>query len=260
MTTRILIALVHLALLVGLRAAEPKNLQLFLLVGQSNMAGRGKVEPQDRKPHPRMWMLDADDHWVPAVDPMHHDKPAAAGVGPGRAFAIALADADPDIEIGLIPCAHGGSPISAWMPGAAYPPTHSHPWDDAIRRTRIAMKSGTLKGILWHQGESDCKPALAAAYEGKLHELIARFRKDLNAPAVPFVAGQMGQFPEKPWDAGKKQVDQAHRELPAKVPHTGFASSDGLHHRGDALHFDSASSRTLGQRYAAAFLKITAKK
>jgi hypothetical protein len=70
----------------------------------------------------------------------------------------------------------------------------------------------------------------------------------------------MGRFEEKPWNAAKKQVDQAQQDLPGKAPNTGFASSDGLHHRGDALHFDSDSCRKLGQRYAEAFLKITAKK
>ena len=56
---------------------------LFLLVGQSNMAGRGKVEPQDTVPIPRVLMLDKQRTWVPAVDPMHFDKPIA-GVGLGR--------------------------------------------------------------------------------------------------------------------------------------------------------------------------------
>lgn len=259
MITKLIVAFALVASSAMSRAGEPKNLQLFLLAGQSNMAGRGKVTPEDQKPLPRVWMLNADDQWVPAIDPMHRDKPAA-GVGPGRAFALALAEAYPDIKIGLIPCAQGGSPIAAWLPGVSFKQTNSHPWDDAIRRTKIAMKSGTLKGILWHQGESDCTPALAPAYEGKLHDLIARFRKELNAPEIPFIAGQMGQFNEKPWNAAKKQVDQAHRDLPGKIPNTGFASSDGLHHRGDALHFDSDSCRKLGQRYAEAFRKVTEKK
>lgn len=258
-----LLALACLALITlvagpTVRAAEPKNLQLFLLVGQSNMAGRGKVAPEDQQPHPRVWMLNAAGKWVPAVDPMHFDKPGA-GVGPGRAFALALAAADPGVEIGLIPCAHGGSPIAAWQPGAFYQPTKSHPWDDAIRRTKIAMKSGTLKGILWHQGESDCAAGPAATYERKLHELIARFRTELNAPNLPFIAGQMGQFEEKPWSDGKKQVDQAHQDLVKKIPHTGFASAAGLHHKGDAVHFDSDSYRTLGKRYAEAYLKLVPK-
>src|SRR4051794_10431428 len=83
--------------------APPQNvpLQLFLLIGQSNMAGRGKVEPQDRVPHPRVWVLDKDDQWAPAIDPLHFDKPKVAGVGLGSRFGRTLADADPSIHVGL---------------------------------------------------------------------------------------------------------------------------------------------------------------
>ena len=56
---------------------------LFLLVGQSNMAGRGKVEPQDTVPIPRVLMLDKQRTWVPAVDPMHFDKPIAGSASAG---------------------------------------------------------------------------------------------------------------------------------------------------------------------------------
>ena len=91
-------------------------MHLFLLVGQSNMAGRGKVEPQDTVPIPRVLMLDRQRTWVPAVDPMHFDKPVA-GVGLGRSFAARIADAHADVTIGLIPAAVGGSPIDAWQPG-----------------------------------------------------------------------------------------------------------------------------------------------
>ena len=242
---------VNVAMLLG--AEPPTNLHLFLLVGQSNMAGRGTVEAQDKEPHPRVWTLNAEDQWVPAVDPLHNDKPKVVGVGLGRSFALALAEKHPDWQIGLIPCAHGGSPIDAWQPGVAYEPTKGHPWDDAIRRARIAMKSGQLAGILWHQGESDSKEGLAETYAEKLHALISQFRKTLNAPEVPFIAGQMGQFSEKPWSEAKKVVDQAHRQLPEQVPNSAFVASDGLAHRGDAVHFDSASYRELGRRYAAAF-------
>lgn len=97
-----------------LPAAElpPKEkFHLFLLAGQSNMAGRGAIAPEDKVPHPRVLMLDRNGNWVPAVDPVHFDKPFA-GVGPGRRFAILLAESDPSITVGLIPAACGGSPLS----------------------------------------------------------------------------------------------------------------------------------------------------
>jgi hypothetical protein len=254
------IVLAFFCLLGLLRAQEfrlpPKDqFHLFLLVGQSNMAGRGTVAEQDTKPHPRVWMLSKDGQWVPAVDPMHFDKPSA-GVGPGRTFGQIIAEANPGVTIGLIPCAVGGSPIDSWKPGAFYPPTKSHPWDDTAKRVALAMPAGTVKAILWHQGESDCKPELASAYAPKLHDLVKRFRELLRAPDVPFIAGQMGKFDEVPWTPEIVTVDQVHRDLPRNVPHAAFITAEGLKHKGDKIHFDAASCRELGKRYAEAFLKM----
>ena len=238
-------------------ALPPKaSFHLFLLVGQSNMAGRGVIEPEDKIPHPRVLMLSKEGKWVPALDPMHFDKPAA-GVGLGKTFGQLVAEARPEVTIGLIPCAVGGSPIDSWVPGALDEATRTHPWDDMMRRTQVALASGTLKGILWHQGESDAKPELAAAYETKLQALITRFRTDLAAPKLPFLAGQMGRFADVPWTEEKTVVDQAHQALPKKVPHTAFVSAEGLKHKGDQVHFDSASLRELGERYAQVFLNLT---
>lgn len=238
-------------------ALPPKErFHLFLLVGQSNMAGRGAVAAHDKVPHARVLTLNKGGEWVPAIDPIHFDKPAAVGVGLGRTFGIEVAEATPGVTIGLIPCAVGGSPIDAWQPGVFYPPTKSHPWDDAMKRARLALQSGTLKGILWHQGESDSNAALAPKYERRLHDLIARFRTELQAPEVPFVVGQLGKFVDTPWSHFKTQIDAVHRDLPRKVPHTGYVSSEGLDHKGDNVHFDAGSYRELGRRYAKAYLQI----
>ena len=233
-----------------------EKFHLFLLVGQSNMAGRGAVTPADKVPHPRVLMLNQAGEWVPAVDPLHFDKPTAAGVGLGRSFADAVAAATPGVTIGLIPCAVGGSPIDAWQPGFLYPPTQSHPWDDALRRAKLALPAGTLRGILWHQGESDANRELAPGYAAKLQDLVARLRAELAAPNVPFIAGQLGRFDGSPWSEFKTQVDQAHRALPANVPHTAFVSAEGLKDKGDKTHFDSDSYREFGRRYAAAYLNL----
>jgi hypothetical protein len=232
-----------------------EQFHLFLLVGQSNMAGRGVVEEQDRTPDKRLLMFTKAGEWTPAVDPMHWDKPVA-GVGLGRTFATKVAEARPGVTVGLIPCAVGGSPIDAWKPGVFYEPTMSHPWDDAMRRTKAAMAAGVLKGILWHQGESDSTDALAAGYEAKLHDLITRMRRELGAENVPFIVGQLGMFEGAPWKEPRKVVDRAHRELPKKVKLTAFVGAEGLKDKGDQVHFDAASYRELGKRYAAAYLTI----
>ena len=231
-----------------------ERFHLFLLVGQSNMAGRGKIADSDKQPLRRVLKLSKDGDWVPAIDPLHFDKPTIVGVGVGRSFAVEIAAANPEITIGLIPCAVGGSPIASWEPAGFHAATKTHPWDDALVRAKLALKSGTLKGILWHQGESDSTPELAKVYEEKLHALIARFRSALDAESVPFIAGQMGQFPKRPWDDSRKLVDAAHRNLPKNVSHTAFVPSDGLTHKGDLAHFDTKSYREFGRRYAKAYL------
>lgn len=228
---------------------------LFLLVGQSNMAGRGVVEEQDKTPHQRVLMLSKEGQWVPAIDPMHFDKPSV-GVGLGKTFGQIIAEANPGVTIGLIPCAVGGSPIDTWKPGVFYAATKSHPWDDMVKRVEVALPAGTLKGILWHQGESDSTPELAPVYEAKLHDLVKRLRELVKAPNVPFIAGQMGKFDGVPWKPEAVIVDQAHQDLSKKVPHTAFVNAEGLKHKGDKIHFDSPSFRELGKRYAAAYLKM----
>jgi hypothetical protein len=228
---------------------------LFLLVGQSNMAGRGKVEEQDKKPHPRVLTLNKAGEWVPAVDPIHFDK-TSAGVGLGKSFGIQIAEANPDITVGLIPCAVGGSPIDSWKPGAFYKPANAHPWDDFQKRAKLALEKGTLQGILWHQGESDSSEKLAGTYEKKLHELVKAFRVELASDA-PFIVGQIGKFEDVPWNEHKEQVDQAHQNLPKHVAGTAYVSAAGFKHKGDKVHFDSASLREFGKRYAEAFGKLT---
>lgn len=261
-----LLMLSVLLVAVGAPADEPETIRLpdrerfhlYLLVGQSNMAGRGAIDAEDRQPHQRVLMFTQGQEWAPAVAPLHFDKPTVVGVGLGRTFGIEMAADDDAITVGLIPCAAGGSPISSWQPDGYHAQTKSHPYDDAVARAKQALAHGTLKGILWHQGESDAKPELADVYEQKLHELVARLRKELDAPNVPFIAGQMGQFAERPWSDEKRQVDAAHQSLPDKVSHTAFANSDGLAHKGDEIHFDSPSYRELGRRYAEAYHTLLA--
>lgn len=236
------------------KAAPAKDkFYLFLLVGQSNMAGRGIVEAQDKVANPRVLTLTKDGKWVPAVDPIHFDK-KEAGVGLGRTFGLLVAEKYPDATIGLIPCACGGSPISTWVPGGYHNQTKSHPYDDAIKRAKQALAEGTLKGILWHQGEGDCGVENSKKYEARLTELIQRFRTELNAPDVPVIIGQLGQF--KPWGVGAQNVNQALGNVAAKTKNGAFVKSDALTCNPDKVHFNAASQREFGRRYFDAWLKV----
>ncbi len=238
----------------GSARTAPRNLELFLLVGQSNMAGRGTVEMQDSVAVPRVYMLDAANAWVPAREPMHFDKPKVVGVGPGRAFGVDIATAWTTAEIGLIPAAVGGSSIRSWAPGALDAPTKTHPYDEAVARARAALASGRLAGILWLQGETDSNASGPADYEQRMRDVIANLRRDLNAPDVPFLIGQMGRFAEKPWTPYRTRVDSLHQVVARTTPGAAFVRTDGLKHRGDTTHYDTPSVREIGHRYARTFL------
>lgn len=230
---------------------DGEDFKLFLLVGQSNMAGRGKVGPKDLVPNPRVWSFNKSEKWVPAIAPLHFDKPGIVGVGLGRAFGIAAAEQHPEWNIGLVPCAVGGSPLSSWEPGARYDALGVTPYDDAIRRAKAAMKNGTLSGILWHQGESDAgKPEQAATYAERLTKMIGQFRSDLDAPDVPFLIGELGHLPDRPYTDRNNPVCVAHREVAESVPNCAVVSSKGLTPKSDGTHFDAESAKEFGKRYA----------
>ncbi|MBC7892173.1 MAG: sialate O-acetylesterase [Sphingobacteriaceae bacterium] len=245
------------AALAQTKLVPPKNLHLYLLAGQSNMAGRGVVEAQDRQAHPRVWVLNQQGDWVPAAEPLHFDKPAVAGVGPGFNFGKTMAELDTTVAIGLIPTAVGGSAISAWQPGGFHEQTKSYPYDDALRRLKTALPAGTLRGILWHQGESDSKPELSAVYEEKLTALIQRLRREEGAE-IPFVVGTLGDFFVKK-NANAVPINQLLKTLPARVSATACVEATGLTDGGDQTHFNAASARELGRRYAEAMRKLQKK-
>jgi hypothetical protein len=226
---------------------------LYLLMGQSNMAGRGEFGPEDKMPHPRVLMFTLANQWAPAVEPITHDKPTILGVGPGFAFGKAMAEHDPAVTIGLVSCAFGGTPLKRWQKGGDL-------YSNAVHRVKITMRDGTLKGILWHQGESDSGTTNNAySYGERLGQMIQDIRADLGCPNLPFVVGQIGEFL---YDRGPdhsqypRVVNAALAALPEKVPATACASSHGLKDKGDVLHFDAASQRELGRRYAAEMIRL----
>lgn len=252
---------------VRLSAAEPavtlparERFHLYVLIGQSNMAGRGRVEEQDKIPHPRVLMFTKTREWAPAVDPLHFDKRSAA-VGLGSTFARVTADANADVTIGLVPAAVSGTPLERWRKGGDL-------YEQAVVRAKAAMKDGTLKGILWHQGESDTGDAvLARTYRSRLAGMVRDLRAELGAGDVPFIAGLLGDFigetgsmdgenpawPEKPiyWSVVNEQI----AGVPSEVPRCAVVSADALT-ANDGVHFDGPSLREFGRRYAKALAEI----
>ena len=227
-----------------------KLLNIFVLIGQSNMAGRGDIGQVEPLRHPNIHMF-REDRWLPAKEPLHTDKPDAAGIGLGMSFAVELLKEYQTASIGLVPCAVGGTPLSRWMPGADL-------YENTLAITQKALDSGELKGILWHQGEADStEERNSSTYGQRLASMIAALREELDAGSIPFLAGELGRFL-----VGHENyryfatVNHQLRDLVKTIPLYGCVSSAGLSDKGDKLHFDSVSLRELGRRYAAQYLKI----
>jgi hypothetical protein len=240
-------------------APPERGFRVFLLMGQSNMAGRGVVEAVDRATDSRILVWRPDGSWGLAREPLHRDKPAVAGVGPGYAFARALLPTLPEGEVvGLIPAAFGGSKILWWQKHYNGPQR----WPDgktfftrAVEAAR-SVPPGTLAGVLWIQGESDATAAQAdsgAAYRLQLHALVRDLRAELRRPDLPFVAATL-----KPWSVAEAvAINDVYLALPDEVARTAVVKTispelmSRLRNKPDDLpHYDAASARLIGENFA----------
>ena len=224
------------------------------------MEGAPAPEAEDRIGHPRVKVLAYDNcealdrsynHWYPATPPLHS---CGGGVGPGDTFGKALADALPNATIGLVPSAINGVDVDFFRKGIVSarrgefeiaPDNHwSSAYDAVVERARLAQRFGVIRGILFHQGESDSGNA---AWIGKVAELVANLRADLQIEDAPFLAGELLHSGRC---AGHNSLVN---ELPNHVPNSLVVGASGLAGMDD-YHFDLAGQRALGRRYAETLL------
>ena len=227
---------------------QSANLEIYLLIGQSNMAGRADIEVQDQDTLKNVYLFTGIDgnEWKKAANPLNkystvRKELSLQKLGPGYTFACEMAKARVGKQIGLVVNARGGTAISLWSPGDTL-------YNEAVKRTKMAMKYGTLKGVIWHQGESDALKT--AEYPKKITALIRSLRSDLGIPDLPFVAGQISE--DKPV---RHAFNAMILTLPTLVPHTSVVITEGTTTK-EGTHFTSASQRLLGVRYASEMLKL----
>ena len=222
------------------RADDSSPDLIFLLIGQSNMAGRAHLIEGDDKPISGVVMLDDKGQWIPATNPLNRfatnrKKISMQRIGPGAGFAHRMHKAFPDKTIGLVINARGGTSINLWKKGDEL-------YDNALKRVN-AVPDIQIDGVLWHQGEADRNDQ---EYLAKLKSLVGTLRKDLDHATLPFVAGEV---------YGKGHVNKIFGAISETIPHTAAAKAADLKVF-DGVHFDRESQLTLGTRYAEAMLKL----
>ncbi|MHC4252325.1 MAG: sialate O-acetylesterase [Planctomycetota bacterium] len=257
--------------------ADKEKFHIFLLMGQSNMAGGikphqpGHLLLEDKVPVPHVVHVRTNVanprkyEWQPSAHPLHIRPGRPNSFGPGIPFAKEYLRRHPGVTVGLLPTAYGGKRIDLLKKGTGL-------YRGSILKARWAAERGTLKGVLWHQGESDCfKDDRPDTYEGKLHRLIADVREDLGMPVLPFVVGDLGQLfgigaddpdPEPERVAGINKVRNALKSVPDKVKNTTCVSTVGLTYvdAPKCTHFDRASYVVMGKRYCEAYEKLASRR
>lgn len=222
----------------------------FLMLGQSNMAGRGFIDEVPPIYNERIQML-RNGQWQMMTEPINYDRPVS-GVSLAGSFADAWCRENQEDTIGLIPCAEGGSSLDDWAIDKVL-------FKHAISEAKFAMQTSELVGILWHQGESDSFNGNYKVYYEKLLVIIETLRKELNTPDIPLIIGGLPDFLGKE-GFGKTCTEYAlvNKELEKfafEQDNCYFVTAVGLTSNPDGIHIDAVSQRKFGLRYFEAFSK-----
>ena len=245
------------------------NEVIFLLLGQSNMVGRGEFHAgtnytlpgnvyacrtslSDKEcnacefPHPPVDTYE----WKKITEEPIFDKrlDGRAGVSLTPSFIDEIQKQNDFCRIKLVPLAVGGSPLSPWEKEGKY-------FNHVIDTCRKLNIIGKVSCVLWHQGESDSTLELSKTYKIRLTKMIEDYRMELQQPNLLFLIGELGEFlannrercPEY------KSINTSIKQVIEKTPNTIFIPSTGLVDKGDKLHFSSESLKQFGIRYGKAY-------
>lgn len=221
---RIVLGLLCVACVTASAEAAEKKVRLFILSGQSNMAG-----------------LDPNASFTPAVT---------------KEFA--------GDDVIVVKLAIGGQPIRRWykkwaLPAGATDVKENRPFGDLYDRlleeVRKALgdKRPDSVAFVWMQGERDAKAGWQASYYEALRGTVEQLRTDLNFKPIAVVVGRLSDHMkgEAGWDA----VRAAQEKVAADEPLAAWVDSDDLNGK-DGLHLPKEGYAELGRRFAARAIEL----
>ena len=225
----------------------------FLLIGQSNAAGRGIAsEIGPLKTNGGKLKVLRNGRWQTMYRPVNCDR-YFSGVCLAESFALAYSNDHPEVEVGIIPAADGGTSLEQWKEGGLL-------FENAVNCAKLAMRTSNLVGILWHQGEADCAEELYPLYKEKFNAIKTALRNEIGLPDIPFVVGGLGDFLEYCTHSDNLKnyhyVNDALIASTLEDEHSAFAPATGLGANSDNLHFNAKSLYEFGIRYYDAFKQI----
>ena len=214
----------------------------FVMMGQSNMAGRGFIKEVEPIINKKLFML-RNGRWQEMRTPVNPDR-SFSGVSLAESFAYKYAQKTGN-EIGLIPCADGGTTLEHWKVGGLL-------YTNAVMQTTLAMRTSSVKGILWHQGESDCCNGRVTFYKENFETIIDSFRKECGLENVPVIVGELGEYLKDNAENEYKNyvyINEVLNKICDERKDFACVSSKGLVSKPDLLHFNAKSARIFGERY-----------
>lgn len=255
-------------------SSQDKNFHIYLCLGQSNMEGNARIQAQDTvNIDPRFMVLSTVDcdkkgrtkgNWYTAVPPLCRCN---TGLTPADYFGRTLVANLPEkVKVGVINVAIGGCKIElfdksnyqsyvatapSWMIGMINQ-YDGNPYARLVEMAKVAQKTGVIKGILLHQGESNTNDTL---WTKKVKLVYDNLMKDLklNPKKVPLLAGELVNADQKGACASMNAIIAT---LPQVIPNAYVIPSAGCPGAPDHLHFTAEGYRELGKRYAAQMLSI----
>ena len=250
-------------------AAPDPNFHIYLAFGQSNMEGQGTIESKDKTVDPRFQMLSTIDNfngrklgtWNDAIPPLANKH---GGLGPTDYFGRTLVEKlDPQIKVGVVVVAIAGCSIVAFDSplDQSYMSTQAgwfkdivkdygdDPYQRLVEMAKKAKEDGVIKGIIFHQGETDEGDK---DWPNKVKKVYDRLVKDIGLDEnIPFFAGEV------PYNGSSKGTNTNIRQLPNKSKNFYLVSAEGLNDLDMMrIHFSSQGYRDFGKRYAEKVMEV----
>ncbi len=253
--------------------SQDPNFYVFLCLGQSNMEGNARFEPQDTTVDSRFQVMESVNcpnlarkmgHWYAAVPPLCR---CHTGLTPADYFGrMMVANLPENIRVGVINVSVGGCKIElfdkdnyqsyvstapSWMINMINE-YDGNPYGRLVEMAKLAQKDGVIKGILLHQGESNTNDTLWAK---KIKVVYDNLMKDLNLNPknIPLLAGELVNADQGGVCASLNSIIAT---LPQTIPNSHVISSSGCTCISDHVHFNAEGYRKFGKRYAVKMLSI----
>ena len=260
---------------VSAHAAPDPNFHIYLAFGQSNMEGQGDIGNEDKSVDERfqlLWSADAGScnqgaskgKWIKAVPPLAHCQ--GAKLGPADYFGRTMVEkTDSQIRVGIIVVAVAGCSIKLFDKDnyANYARTQQswmtqrintyggNPYGRMIEMAKKAQEEGVIKGIIFHQGETDAGDGQWPSAVKKVYDNII---KDLGLGSdIPFLAGEVLR------SGSSSGANQNIAKLPQQSKNFYVVSSEGFNQAlgdGQNVHFTSQEYRDFGKRYAEKMIEV----